>query len=79
MTTGDGAVITYRGDETFTPGEAAAAKVGPASKLAMDAYRADHNGQPPPNPEALIPYFATPQEGADFVEFLEGWKAGRDK
>lgn len=79
VTTGDGAAITYRGDETLTPAEAAAVKVGPASKLAMDAYRAAHNGQPPPNPEALVPYFATPQEGADFVEFLEGRKAGRGK
>ena len=47
----------------------------PAAKIAMDAYRAANNGQSPPNPEALIPYFATPQQGADFVEFLEAQKA----
>ena len=43
---------------------------GPSVKQAMDAYRAAHNGNPPSstNLEALIPYFATPQDGADFVE-----------
>jgi hypothetical protein len=44
---------------------------------ATEAYRAANNGQHPPNGEALIPYFGTPQEGADFVEFLEALKAAR--
>jgi RNA polymerase sigma factor (sigma-70 family) len=44
---------------------------------ATEAYRAANNGQHPPSGEALIPYFATPQEGADFVEFLEAHKAAR--
>ncbi|MEO5957904.1 MAG: sigma-70 family RNA polymerase sigma factor [Opitutaceae bacterium] len=41
------------------------------AKTATQAYRAAHNGQQPLTPEGLIPYFATPQEGADFVEALE--------
>lgn len=32
-------------------------------------------GHEPPNPQALIPYFATPQEGADYVELLEARQA----
>lgn len=42
---------------------------------AVNAYRAAHNGKNPPNDEALIPYFATPKDGADFVEFMEAKKA----
>lgn len=42
---------------------------------AMRSYQAAHNGSQPPPTEAglkaLLPYFTTPQEGADFVEFLE--------
>ena len=46
-------------------------KIEPAVQLAMKAYRTANNGGAPKNFEALTPYFATPQEGADFVEFLE--------
>jgi len=51
----------------------------PAAKVATDAYRSAHNGQPPPNPEALIPYFSTPQAGADFLEWFEAQKAAAKK
>jgi type IV pilus assembly protein PilA len=49
----------------------------PAIKSAVEAYRAAHDGATPSNtnPEALIPYFSTPQEGADFVEFIGAQKA----
>ena len=50
-----------------------------AVKAAKDAYHAAHSGQEPPNLEALIPYFATPQEGADYVELLEAWKEAEKK
>lgn len=43
---------------------------GPAMK-AVEAYRAAHNGTNPPNEAAVLPYFATPQEGADYAEFME--------
>ena len=42
---------------------------------AVNAYRAANNGKNPPNEKALIPYFASPKEGADFVEFIEAKKA----
>ena len=45
-----------------------------ARAKAIEAYRAAHGG-PPTRAEALVPYFATPQEGADFVELLEAQKA----
>ena len=48
-------------------------------KAAMDAYHAAHSGQEPPNLQALIPYFATPQEGADYVEILEAQKDAAQK
>jgi hypothetical protein len=53
--------------------------VASAMKAAMDAYHAAHSGQEPPNLQALIPYFATPQEGADYVEYLEAQKEAAQK
>lgn len=38
---------------------------------AVEAYRAAHNGANPPNEAAVLPYFSTPQEGADYAEFME--------
>lgn len=55
----------------LAPDETRVLTVALAMKAATDSYRAAHNGQEPPNLQALIPYFATPQEGADYVEFLE--------
>lgn len=46
-----------------------------AAKTATDAYRTAHQGQEPPNPQALLPYFTTPGDGADWFEFLETLKA----
>jgi RNA polymerase sigma factor (sigma-70 family) len=51
------------------------ARVQPSIKPALEAYRTAHNGQMPPNEQALVPYFATPKEGADYVEALEAKKA----
>ena len=47
-----------------------------ARTKAIEAYRSA-NGRSPTTPEALVPYFATPQEGADFVELLEAQKSAR--
>ena len=44
---------------------------------AVTAYRSANNGQMPTNDQALLPYFTTPQEGADFVEFIEAQKSAR--
>jgi hypothetical protein len=44
-------------------------------RTAHEAYRAANDGKSPQRIEAVIPYFATPQEGADFVEFSEAAKA----
>lgn len=43
---------------------------------AVEAYRMANQGKNPANEQALIPHFATPQEGADWVELLEAQKAG---
>lgn len=52
-------------------------KVEPAAKRALEAFRAANGGSEPRNPQALLPYFASPQEGADFFEYLEAAKVAR--
>jgi len=61
------------------PDEMRVMRVASAMKAAKDAYHAAHGGQEPPNLQALIPYFATPQEGADYVEYLEALKEAAQK
>lgn len=63
----------------LAPDEERLLKVVSTMKAAMDAYHAAHSGQEPPNIQALIPYFATPQEGADYVEYLEAQKEAAQK
>jgi RNA polymerase sigma factor (sigma-70 family) len=53
-------------------------RLEPAGKKAVEAYRAANDGKHPSTPEALLPYFETPQEGADFVEYIEAQKAARN-
>lgn len=48
--------------------------LNPSVKAALDAYHAAHGDREQPSPEALLRYFATPQQGADFFEFLETLK-----
>ena len=81
-TMADGSTVSFNNDvdpRTLSPAQLRfaelAKKLEPALRAATDAYRAANNGQRPPNPEALIPFFATPQEGADFVEAMEAQKA----
>ena len=83
----DGTTITYDPSRPATavpPPSPAALRVQelgrrlePAGLKAMEAYRAANKGASPSNPEALLPYFATPQDGADFVEYLEAQKSAR--
>lgn len=51
------------------------AQIQPAVDKALAAYRVAHAGLNPPDEQALVPYFATPKEGADFVEAVEAQKA----
>ena len=51
-----------------------AAHIQPAINQALKSYRAANNGNDPPNEPALLPHFATPKDGADFVEYLEARK-----
>ena len=52
-------------------------RVVSSTEKAIQAYRGARGDMPPmdANPEALIPYFASPQEGADFVEYIGVMKA----
>jgi len=64
----------------LTPAERDLAnKMKTAVGKAVEAYGVANGGARPPNGQALIPYFATPQEGADFVEILEAQKAAAGK
>jgi len=54
-------------------------KIQASVSKAVDAYRMAHGGAMPPNEAALVSYFATPQEGADFVELMEAKKAAKAK
>jgi RNA polymerase sigma factor (sigma-70 family) len=54
-------------------------KIQASVSKAVDAYRVAHDGARPPNEAALISYFATPQEGADFVELMDAKKAAKTK
>jgi hypothetical protein len=85
VTTPDGVVVTFdpSGATTTQPEVPPAVlrvqelgkKIQPAVMKALEAYRAANHGDNPPNEQAVMPFFATPQEGADFVEFLEAQKA----
>lgn len=85
VTTLDGVTVTFdpSGATTTKPdvppevtrAEELNQKVQPAIKKAVAAYQAAHEGKSPPNSDTLLAYFATPQEGADFAEFLEAQKA----
>ena len=85
VTTPDGIVVTYDPSGATTthpeiPPEVArvqelSAKVQGSVNQAVNAYRAAHDGKMPPNEQALVPFFSTPQEGADFVELGEARRA----
>ena len=89
VVTASGATITYDPAEKTNPppppppamqrARELGIKIGPAANRAIGAYRAANNGNMPQNEQALFPYFASPQEGADFVEFLETQKAARNQ
>lgn len=85
VTTPDGVSVTFDPAGTLTTkieipaavlrAQELGAKVQPSLMKAVEAYRAAHNGANPPNEDALLAHFATPQEGADYVEFMEARKA----
>ena len=83
VTTPDGVSVTYDpSGATTTPVEIPASvvreqKIQASVLKAVEAYRAAHSGASPPNEAALVSYFATPQEGADFVEVVEARKAAK--
>jgi ABC-type transporter Mla subunit MlaD len=78
VTTPDGTVVTYdpNGPGTTVPDPPTEAekaqdmmqKVGPAVGQAVAAYRTANQGQNPPNPDALTPYFTDPADAAAFAQ-----------
>ncbi|MSU22981.1 MAG: sigma-70 family RNA polymerase sigma factor [Opitutus sp.] len=85
ITTPGGLSVTYdpaSGNSTrpeLSPAEQHAQELGrqiwSAADRAIEAYRVTHHGKDPPNDQATAPYFATPQEGADFLEYLKAKRA----
>jgi hypothetical protein len=47
----------------------------PKMRQAEEAYRAAHNGKKPPNEQAVAPFFATPQDAAEFMEYVKERRA----
>lgn len=66
--------ITTRSPEQLRADELTK-RLRPSISKAIEAYRTANNGTMPPSPDSILAYFATPQEGADFVEMLEAQKA----
>jgi hypothetical protein len=50
-------------------------RLRPSIQAALKSYQSAHNGGIPPDEKALLPYFPTPKDGADYVEALEAKKA----
>jgi RNA polymerase sigma factor (sigma-70 family) len=86
VTAPDGTTVTYdpSGAQTtqitdpMTDEERAQAlmqSVSPAVQQAVTAYRASNQGQNPPNPDALTPYFANPQDAATFAQARQALNA----
>lgn len=74
ITNADGSTVTYEPPKA-QPRRDRYETIGPSVDRAVTAYRAANNGAKPPTPQALIPFFATPAEGADFVEALAAAEA----
>jgi RNA polymerase sigma factor (sigma-70 family) len=50
-------------------------RVQSSAMKAIEAYRSAHNGSSPPNEEAILSFFSTPQESTDYTEFMAARKA----
>ena len=89
LTTRSGVTIAYANDEPVDsslpefhidyPPEVTLArelekKVADAKQAATESYRLANRGKNPPNEKVLIAFFDNPEEGADFVEYLEAKK-----
>jgi RNA polymerase sigma factor (sigma-70 family) len=86
VTSPDGLTVTYdpSGAATtvpdYSPAELRAQdlgqKVAPFVQKAVEAFKAANNGNSPSTaePQGLAPYFETPQQGADWVEYVEALK-----
>jgi uncharacterized protein (TIGR02246 family) len=91
ITTLSGITVKYgdgTGDEATTqveyPPEMARAKalllaLKPAAKAAYEAYRLANQGKDPDDADALLPFFATPQERAVYLEFREANKTANKR
>jgi hypothetical protein len=86
LTTQSGVTVAYANDEpadtdapefavTYPPevirARALDEKLADAKQAATEAYRMANRGRNPPHDEALLAFFNDPQDGADFVEYLE--------
>jgi hypothetical protein len=84
VTTPDGTTVTYDPSGSNTTkievpqAEARAERleenIADSRQAASQAYRLANEGLDPNDESMLIPYFSTPQEGADFVEYLDAKK-----
>jgi hypothetical protein len=69
--TGPDATTTVEYPPELAAWRAKEASVNPSATAALEAYRLANRGKDPTEDRALVPFFATPQQAADFLEFLE--------
>lgn len=53
-------------------------KTEASRQAAVEAFRMSHRGKDPKDEKALLPFFATPQAAADFLEFIEARDAAKN-
>ena len=73
VTTPDGITVTYdpsglNGTKPDVPPEVV--RVEQLYSKAVEAYRAAHNGSPPANATAVLAYFPTPEDAADYADYI---------
>ena len=77
MSYGDGITTPIDEPEPVRRARQLGDRLEPSVRRATEAYRLANQGRDPRDEPALIPYFATPPEGADYVELLEARKQAR--
>ena len=77
--TGDDATTQVEYPPEMARVKALAAALRPAARVAYEAYRMANQGKDPDDADALLPFFATPQDRAAYLEFHEANKVANKR
>lgn len=75
--TGDDATTQVDYPPKIARVKAIVAALKPAAQAAFEAYRLANQGKSPEDTNALLPFFATPQDRALYLEYLEANRAAK--